>query len=139
MGGNDSFSVKSLLVKLNNDHNQGDFIPKTLTKFIQEAKVPPRVQFVMWCLALKKLKTSDMFWKRSIVTDNQALCPFCQSVEESVSHLFFECTLTLSLWMEALEWWNIQGFLHSNPIINMSHWMNMCGDKKNEGTMVCIV
>lgn len=77
--------------------------PQNVTRFIWQTKVPPRAQFAIWLLALKRLKTGDVLSRLRITTADLAQCPFCGKSKESVNHLFFECEVSWMIWIKVLD------------------------------------
>ena len=43
------------------------------------------------------------------------LCPFCRSVEESATHLFFHCRKIIPVWWESLSWVNLVNVFLYHP------------------------
>lgn len=126
----EGYKVKSVYEKLLKLETIELVLPKSITDFIWKTKVPPRAQFIVWLLALKKLKTGSLLVRAGVINSELALCPFCNEVVERVQHLFFEYRVTWLCWMKCLEWWGIQGVLHSDPSINMNMWNSLCIEKK---------
>jgi hypothetical protein len=63
-----------------------------LWKKLWKLKVHDRVKMLLWRIASNVLPTKDNLAKRlgSIDTD----CPLCNEAKETITHLFFECTVT---------------------------------------------
>uniref|UniRef100_A0A2N9FKE1 Uncharacterized protein n=1 Tax=Fagus sylvatica TaxID=28930 RepID=A0A2N9FKE1_FAGSY len=65
-------------------------------KGIWKPKVPPRVAFFMWTVALGKVLTADNLRKRKIVIISW--CCMCKVDGESMDHLFMHCLVAKELW-----------------------------------------
>jgi reverse transcriptase-like protein len=104
-----NFPIKVVTEKLFDD--QQPIIPKTVSTFLWNIKVPPRVHITIWMACLGKLRTGDFLVDKGLVNPNQALCPFCISEVETNSHILFTCQFSWSLWMKVLKWWSIHGVL----------------------------
>lgn len=58
----------------------------------------PRHSFILWLTVKGRLKTKSMLQRRGIqVSPN---CGFCDMGHESIQHLFFECSVSSSIWNE---------------------------------------
>lgn len=101
-------------------------LPSDVTSSIWQNIAPPRDQFVVWLLALKKLKIRDMIRTLIILEEEQTLCPMCNTMEGNVSHLYFECDTIWRVWMKGLQWWGLSGVLHSEPLVNIQAWTGLC-------------
>lgn len=73
-----------------------------------------------------------MLRKLNVLEEDQDLCPMCNTIEESVSLLFFECDTIWRVWMKGLQWWGLSGVLHSEPLVNIQMWMDLCRGKKHK-------
>lgn len=58
--------------------------------------LPPRLLFLGWRFGLNILPTLDNLRKKQIIQDS--FCPFCASEEETVPHLFKDCSVSRALW-----------------------------------------
>ena len=72
-----------------------------LTVEIHNSKVPSRVAFFGWTVALDKILTHDNLRKMSIVIVEW--CCMCKKNRESVDHLLLHCELTSRLWNYAFS------------------------------------
>ncbi|XP_074299581.1 uncharacterized protein LOC141630712 [Silene latifolia] len=76
----------------------------------------PRQAFVVWLIAHQKLLTQDRLIRMHIISENK--CFLCGLQEESLSHLFLECTFSrqcsdmVSAWcchrlpmQQIIRWW----------------------------------
>lgn len=90
--------------------------------FIWHGKSPPRAQLLLWFLVQDKLKTDQVLYSRGLLTDVQALCPFCSDQIESSSHLFFTCMFTWQLWASIFDWWGMCMPLQAHPVEVLISW-----------------
>lgn len=56
----------------------------------------PKVSFIVWVAPHNRLYTGDRLRMFGLTTSSQ--CPFCLILEESHSHLFFECIFSSRVW-----------------------------------------
>ena len=64
-------------------------------KFIWKAKVPPRIAFFSWTVALGKLLTIENLRKRNLIIVDW--CCLCKQSGESVDHLLLHCSMAREL------------------------------------------
>jgi hypothetical protein len=84
--------------------------------------VPPKIPMFLWLLSHNKLTTVDNLNKKGL--DKPKLCQFYDE-EESISHLFFECVVTRSVWSCVSEY---LGFEIGNDLLSVaSKWV--CTEK----------
>lgn len=76
----------------------------------------PRHSFILWVLAHGKLKTKDRLQRLGTVVDQ--LCVLCSREDETINHLFFDCTYTTKVWSEILEKIGVQ----HRPLIWHNEW-----------------
>ena len=106
------YSVKSAYSVLRQDVLEE--APAEEFKELWKLKVPSKVAMFAWRLLIDRLPTKDNL-RRKQVELNDYLCPFCSSVEESASHLFFHCSKVLPLWWESLSWVNMVVVFPQHP------------------------
>ena len=83
-------------------------------KELWKLRAPSKVAMFAWRLFKARLPTRDNL-KRKRVELQDYLCPFCRSVEESASHLFFHCSKIIHLWWESASWVNLVGVFPHHP------------------------
>ena len=74
-------------------------------KTIWKQKIPSRVAFFVWTVALRKCLTTDNLRKRKMWILNW--CYMCKRNGESVDHLFLHCPLASDLWSMVLVYGKI--------------------------------
>jgi len=60
--------------------------------------VPSKVSSLVWRVFQNRVATKDNLYKRGIIDQGATLCVGECGVEESVSHLFFECPKFAGTW-----------------------------------------
>ncbi|XP_057432167.1 uncharacterized protein LOC130724918 [Lotus japonicus] len=72
------------------------------------APVPLNIKAFIWRVLLGTLLTRDNLVKRHVINPGvEALCPFCNLVEETCSHLLFSCPVSLQIWYDCYAWLGI--------------------------------
>ncbi|XP_057868067.2 uncharacterized protein LOC131075253 [Cryptomeria japonica] len=62
----------------------------------------PKCNFFMWLVAQNRCLTWDNLCKRGF--QGPSMCVLCQGCEESVSHIFFQCSYAREIWH---FWWGV--------------------------------
>lgn len=92
----------------------------TFFSVIWKLKVPPKIKFFIWRIALNRVATRDNLRKRGIlITDDEYKCPFCSLVEQSISHLLFQCPCSSLIWS---QWYSKVGILTASPWTVEAHF-----------------
>ncbi|KAK1361498.1 hypothetical protein POM88_045972 [Heracleum sosnowskyi] len=52
------------------------------------------------------LPTRSLLANRIKVNFGSTLCNFCNNADETVEHLFWNCTVTRAIWLRILKWWS---------------------------------
>ncbi|KAL8494410.1 hypothetical protein ACS0TY_025280 [Phlomoides rotata] len=66
---------------------------------------PSKFSGLAWRILRCRLPTRSALKKRNILTDGDALsCGLCGSYEETVQHLFFECSFSYQVWCRCYAW-----------------------------------
>lgn len=84
----------------------------------------------LWMANLEKLKTGNFLLDKGIIDVQQALCPLCNLVVESNSHVLFTCRFAWGTWMEILKSWGIIGVLHDSCNKFISEWFGLMRSRK---------
>jgi len=62
-------------------------------KIIWKSRCTPRVKFFAWLVLVDRLNTKTMLCRRYLDVQGTDICVMCDSgEEETIDHLFFECT-----------------------------------------------
>lgn len=80
--------------------------------------VPLKVSTFFWRLWKNRIPTRDDLMKRGILVVSQMLCPFDCEVEESVTHIFFECPIASRICCEILGWLDFAHVSHNSTMHN---------------------
>ena len=136
-----SYPTKDIHECLNT--SMGTHIPKQILSLVWQWFIPPRARLTVWLAYKERLKTGDLLVEKGIITSQNALCPFCNSVLESNSHILFNCRFAWCTWMEILRWWNISGPLHSTFSNFCIQWLGLVRGKKRKNvwslSLGCII
>ncbi|GFZ10426.1 hypothetical protein Acr_21g0010250 [Actinidia rufa] len=80
------------------------FRPKAMrvhwTKVVWHRSMQPKHSFILWLSLKERLLTRDKLMEQ--IEDTS--CVLCGNPKESVSHLFFHCTIVRQIWAEIKEW-----------------------------------
>ncbi|GJW74221.1 reverse transcriptase domain, reverse transcriptase zinc-binding domain protein [Tanacetum coccineum] len=68
--------------------------------------IPRKVNICVWRASLNRLPTRPNLVLRRISLDS-VLCPFCDSVEETLDHCLISCPLVSSVWCKIWAWWGL--------------------------------
>lgn len=84
-----------------------------------------------WKLLWQRLPTRDALSRRGILSSpHESCCVFCFRMDESISHLFFECPFSYNLWNSILAWLGFEGVHHYDCISNFFHFGGFFRGKK---------
>lgn len=103
-------------------------------KSMWKLKVPPKVKDLLWRACSNCLPTKTILRSRHVSID--AVCPYCQSQRETISHCLVECSFAQSCWhqlgigVQTTVAGSFASWLQQNL-----HLVN--GDKKKELAMLC--
>ena len=86
-----TFQVRSFYLVLSS--KEGVSFP---WKCIWKPKVPPRVAFFIWTVALERILTTDNLRRRNIILVDW--CCLCKEDGETIDHLFLHCKVARELW-----------------------------------------
>lgn len=96
-----------------------EFCFKTLWKIL----APSNALAVGWKVLINRIQTRDNLLRRQIqVIDSR--CPLCNDLNESVTHLFFSCSLTWQVWSRIFNWMGVYAVFSAEP---KDHFHQFCG------------
>jgi hypothetical protein len=73
-----------------------------------EIFLPPNAQFLFRVLLQNRLNTKDLMAEKNFYMEFKYYVYLCdEQVEETMSHLFFSCDFSQTLWWKILEEWNL--------------------------------
>ena len=90
---------------------------------IWKIKAPPKILAFLWKVQWRILPTRQFISSRIPGVLN--ICPWCEKSPESISHLFWECTLADWGWNFLGKWWNISVLTHRSGLFSLSSLFNM--------------
>ncbi|XP_062119490.1 uncharacterized protein LOC133833913 [Humulus lupulus] len=80
----------------------------------------PNHKFILWQAVHQKLATRDMLLYCHIPLPS-LMCPICDQVPESHSHLFFECVFSRRVVQSIFEW--LQGLCWPSKFSDWCNWL----------------
>ncbi|XP_042460703.1 uncharacterized protein LOC122044252 [Zingiber officinale] len=90
----------------------GFFMPRgpevSWASLVWRPEIMLKHRFILWLLAHGKLQTTN----RMAYVENKT-CMLCQCQDESNGHLFFECSITCTLWNKVRRWLEINHEVNS--------------------------
>lgn len=76
-------------------------------RMIWKSRCTPRVKFFAWLVLVDRLNTKSMLQRRHLNVQDDALCIMCASGhEETIHHLFFECSFAKECWAKIQFQWD---------------------------------
>jgi hypothetical protein len=101
--------------------------------------IPAKVQAFGWRLVLGRIPTLDNLLKRGVVIGGGGnLCYFCNNHNESVKHLFFECTFSYAVWQGCLDWLGVVAALPNSCVSHLLLFESWGGRKPKRGVLCSI-
>ncbi|XP_010672334.2 uncharacterized protein LOC104888919 [Beta vulgaris subsp. vulgaris] len=97
---NEAFSIHKAYLRLKADHGRVPW-----RRVIKNNKASPRNIFILWLAAHQRLATADRVLKWNVQCN--PMCRLCNSENESIEHLFFDCHYTNTVWCHTLRAINI--------------------------------
>jgi hypothetical protein len=94
-------TVKSVYVHLQNRFGSEQLDP-ILEKALKKhwcTNDASKVSIFVWRLLIDKLPTREALFRKGIITNNlDTCCVFCLNLVEDVHHVFFNCSVTATVW-----------------------------------------
>lgn len=75
-------------------------------KGIWKSKVPPKLQMFLWKMDHQVLPTHAFLVERLHISIDST-CKSCKAGQETSSHIFRECKISVSFWKEVAYWWSL--------------------------------
>ena len=94
-------------------------------KCIWKPRVPPRVSFFMWTVALRKILTADNLWRRNIIL--VSWCCMCRADGENIDHLFLHCPMSRELWDAGLTLFGVHWVMPRRVAEWLECWQGRMG------------
>lgn len=108
---NGAYSVKSFCLEANKCEATNSDCHNC---FVWLGLAPPKVEVFTWLAVLGKLNTRDFLSRIGIVPIEENICPFCRDAEETIEHIFIQCSLIWGVWNELAKWWGLVWVLPSS-------------------------
>jgi hypothetical protein len=107
-GSNATFSTKRIYRELIGTHD----VPAAILDIWKTCNLP-RQYFFAWLLMNMRLNTKDLMTRKSFFVEfkDSVLCDTCP--EETIMHLFFECSFSMSFWWALGIEWNTDMQFHN--------------------------
>ncbi|KAL8475034.1 hypothetical protein ACS0TY_031453 [Phlomoides rotata] len=100
---------------------------------------PSKFSGLAWRILRCRLPTRSALKKRNILTDGDDLsCDLCGSYEETVHHLFFECSFSYQVWCRCYAWLMSPMACASDPTSHFLQHSGALGWKRKKHVMECI-
>ncbi|XP_026459914.1 uncharacterized protein LOC113360642 [Papaver somniferum] len=117
------FSVKKCYELLVQEDGNWDF-----SKYLWKQGIPNKVSFVLWATFHDSLPTLTMPRHRRV--DIQEMkCPFCKTEDETVNHIFLNCSYASAVWFYFIKAFKVDWIFPSSVKGNFDSWKlnNMTG------------
>jgi hypothetical protein len=83
--------------------------PPAPFRWIWKTKCMPKIKFFAWLLLSDRLNTRDILRRRGKHLEEGYACPLCHdNVDETMLHLFFECSSVTTRWYMIGIQWSVQ-------------------------------
>ena len=102
---------------------------KEIWKLVWVGLAPPKVEVFCWQLMRGRIATKKQLARKGLVNWNAAVCTFCKSDRESISHLFFSCFFSWKIWMHCCSIWGLNLVLHQEPVAVLLAWQQALPNK----------
>ncbi|CAN1145175.1 Uncharacterized mitochondrial protein AtMg00310 [Linum perenne] len=101
---NRKFSIRScykLLKHGSNDQSESGESQQGEWKWVWQLSLPPKIKFFVWRICSNLVATKVNLMRRRCSPDPK--CPCCNSFDETLRHMLFECVVTKGIWREMLS------------------------------------
>lgn len=126
LGGEDTFSVKSVYLKLDEDGRVDGNpleIEKGVFRYIWKAGVPSKVTAFVWKALLDRIPTrTNLEVRHCLPIDIDLNCVWCRSRPECTSHIFLHCNTTMRIWNKLMVWLDLHFIMPPNLFIHWECW-----------------
>ncbi|KAK3220828.1 hypothetical protein Dsin_014798 [Dipteronia sinensis] len=110
LSSNRCFSVKSFRRCL--EDSRGLNISE-VSPLLWRGLIPPKVEVFIWQLLKGRVVVREVLVSFGMVHQASTACPLCDSMQESINHLFLHCDWSWKLWSSAMNWWGISSCRNS--------------------------
>jgi hypothetical protein len=71
--------------------------------FVWGGFAPSKAKFFAWLLVQSRIQSRAALFKKHVLSEEEALCPICESERETATHLIFACSFVRRFW-DAIGW-----------------------------------
>jgi hypothetical protein len=71
--------------------------------FVWGGFAPSKAKFFAWLLVQSRIQSRAALFKKHVLSEEEALCPICESERETATHLIFACPFVHRFW-DAIGW-----------------------------------
>ncbi|XP_058733800.1 uncharacterized protein LOC131605468 [Vicia villosa] len=80
--------------------------------YLWKFKVPSKILCFGWRFLLNRIPTRDQLVRRGVLVGGiDSVCALCSTEEESLSHLFFLCNVSIRIWRRVFMWLDLSEFM----------------------------
>ena len=90
----------------------------------------PKIDHFIWTLLHGKILTGENLARKGIAGPFR--CPLCANAEETITHLFFQCSFANSVWKGVLDSWGRLRRMPENIHDCINNWENLYPGELNE-------
>ena len=94
-------------------------------KCVWKPRVPPRVTFFIWTVALGRILTADNLRRRNIILVDW--CCLCKEDGENIDHLFLHCTVARELWSSVFILFGVSWVMPRRVVDLLTCWQGSLG------------
>jgi hypothetical protein len=101
------FSVKCAYLDLLNRSVLADLVDIKVhsLELMWKNNVPSKISIFGWRLLLEKLPTREALFNKGIISNNiEKRCVFCATHDQSIFHVFIQCSSSSTVWRKILTW-----------------------------------
>ena len=126
----EKYTVKSTYRKLHNTFIGEHF---DMFKLFRSIRAHPSAQYFSWRVILNRVATKDNLRRRG-TTLQDIFCTLC-GLEETVSHLFFTCSIANKVWNMCNRWVGVSTTHHNQSCVHFQNFSMLHFNNKGEQSM----
>jgi len=128
------FSVKSMYKALENLlilEEGSNPVEEKVFGYLWKSPAPSKVVAFSWKLLRDRTPTRRNLAFRNLLHPEDSInCVFCDSSEESSTHLFLHCRVISNIWRKIMDWLNFNFITPNNLFVHLECWSGEVRDKK---------
>ncbi|XP_058768054.1 uncharacterized protein LOC131641768 [Vicia villosa] len=101
--------------------------------------IPSKVSGLGWRLLQNRIPTVNNLIKRGVLDQNSNRCAGECGREESVSHLFFECTVFAGIWNHILQWLGVKIAMQRDGWQHLEQFEGLISRDKTISTKLTVI